>query len=136
MQEEVGLMAYIGGFLGGGVEMVPAGYSQILMQWMTPDRLNLDVKFTIEGVGATLGKWVKQSTSDGRAEIVVPVGDYTISVDHNGLYMNDRPQRISTASTQTYFVLFGAEYQNMKKFVQRTEPLDADIGDIWVRTAE
>ena len=129
-------MAFIGGFLGGGAGMVPAGQAQILLQWMTPDRENLDVTFTIKGEGATVGEWTEQSTADGRAEILVPVGDYVVSVDHKGVYMNDKPQRISVVSTQTYFMLFGAEYQNMKKFVQRTEPLDANIGDIWVRTDE
>ena len=102
-------MAIVGGFIGGGVKMVPAGYMQIVLQWNTEDRLNISgAVFTISG---TNGTYTANGDDSGRSEVIVPVGDYTISVAHGGDYTNDGPQRVIGESAQTYLVLFDA-YSN------------------------
>ncbi len=101
-------MAFVGGFLGGGIEMVPAGSGQLCLQWLTPDRENVDgVTFTITGISVSYTGTV-QAKSDGRAEVIVPAGTYEVSVTHGGEYSNDLPQRIIVESTQSYLVFFGA----------------------------
>ena len=103
-------MAIVGGFIGGGVEMVPAGHAQILLQWLTPDRQNIaGASFTLTVVGgASGGPYTVQGGSDGRAEIIVPVADYSVAVTHTGTYANDSPQLVHTESGQSYPVIFGA----------------------------
>lgn len=99
----------IGGFIGGGVNMVPEGYMQIVLQWNTEDRLNISgVVFTISG---TSGTYTANGDESGRSEIIVPVDSYTVSVTHSGEYSNDGPQKIIGESAQTYLVLFDA-YSN------------------------
>ena len=99
-------MAIVGGYIGGGVSMVPAGYMQIILQWNTEDRLNISgAVFTISG---TNGTYTANGDDSGRSEVIVPVGDYTISVAHGGEYTNDGPQRVIGESAQTYLVLFDA----------------------------
>lgn len=101
-------MAFVGGFLGGGIEMVPAGSGQLCLQWLTPDRENVEgVTFTITGISVSYTGTV-QAKSDGRAEVIVPVGTYEISVTHGGTYSNDLPQRVIVESTQSYLILFSA----------------------------
>ena len=99
-------MAIVGGFIGGGVEMVPAGYGQLCMQWLTPDRKNISgASFTVTATGFNQ---TIQAGADGRAELIVPVGDYTVEVAHEGVYDNDGPQTVHVESTQSYLVMFGA----------------------------
>ncbi len=99
-------MAIIGGFLGGGVEMVPAGQGQLCLQWNTEDRQNISgASFTVTG---TSFNQTVQAGADGRAELLVPVGTYTVSVTHQGEYTNDGPQTVIVESTQSYLVLFDA----------------------------
>ena len=101
-------MAFVGGFLGGGIEMVPAGSGQLCLQWLTPDRENVDgVTFTITGISVSYTGTV-QAKSDGRAEVIVPAGTYEVSVTHGGTYSNDLPQRVIVESTQSYLILFSA----------------------------
>lgn len=101
-------MAIVGGFLGGGVEMVPAGQMQVLLQWNTEDRLNIEgAVFTLTG---TNGTYTANGDASGRAEIIVPAGDYTVTVQHSGNYTNDGPQRLIGGSAQSYLVLFDAYY--------------------------
>lgn len=127
-------MAFIGGFLGGGVRMVPAGHGQLCLQWSTPDRLNLrGASFVIEGIGGTSGSFSVDASDDGRAEIMIPVGDYTVSVHHTGYYSNDKPQRVTVRSTESYLVLFGGVAHDYNVFVQSYEPEEAELGDIWIR---
>ena len=103
-------MAIVGGYIGGGVEMVPAGYGQLCLQWLTPDRKNMDgVTFSIESVN---GKYSVSASSDGRGEAIVPVGTYTVSVSHTGIYDGDMPQQVVVESTQSYLVLFGVAKVN------------------------
>lgn len=98
-------MAMIGGFLGGGVEMVPAGQGQLILQWQTPDRENQTATFKINGTG---GSFTKVSNSSGYAEQLVPVGTYKVSVEHEGEYSGDLPITVIVESTQSYLVYFGA----------------------------
>ena len=99
-------MAVVGGFLGGGVEMVPAGQMQVLLQWNTEDRLNIEgAVFTLTG---TNGTYTANGDASGRAEVIVPAGQYTISVKHSGSYANDDPQRLIGEGAQSYLVLFDA----------------------------
>lgn len=98
-------MAFVGGFLGGGVEMVPAGQGQLILQWQTPDRENQTATFKINGTG---GSFTKVSNSSGYAEQLVPVGTYEVSVEHEGEYSGDLPITVIVESTQSYLVYFGA----------------------------
>lgn len=103
-------MAIVGGFFGGGIEMVPAGYIQLCMQWITPDRSNIEgARFTISGIGGTTHTETVNAKADGRMEVIVPVGTYMVSVEHSGVYANDAPQKVIGESTQSYLVMFGSE---------------------------
>lgn len=113
-------MAIVGGFLGGGgVEMVPAGYGQLYIQWLTIDRQNLSgASFNIQSSGYST---IIQSGSDGRVSALVPTGTYTISITHSGNYANDDPQTVVVESAQTYFIYF---------YGQEEEPLGEE-GQVW-----
>ena len=100
-------MAFIGGFLGGGVEMVPAGHAQICMKWTTEDRQNMsNVVFTLTSDSGEV--FQVQSNDTGYAETIVPSGKYTVTVDHDGSYSNDNPQDVIAESTQSYYLNFDA----------------------------
>ena len=102
-------MAIVGGFLGGGVEMVPSGTGQLYLQWLTPDRKNIaGASFTVNGIEGTSGSYTVNARDDGRCEQIVPVGTYKVSVNHSGDYYADAPQKVIVRSTETYLVLFGA----------------------------
>ena len=104
-------MAIVGGFLGGGVEMVPAGQMQVLLQWNTEDRLNIEgAVFKLTGTGGT---FTANGDASGRAEIVVPAGTYTVSVTHSGIYTNDGPQKLIGEGAQSYLVLFDAYFEKV-----------------------
>lgn len=104
-------MAIVGGFLGGGVEMVPAGQMQVLLQWNTEDRQNISgTVFTLTKSDGTSGPYTVNGDASGRAEIIVPAGEYTIEVSHSGSYENDGPQKVIGESTQSYYVLFDAYF--------------------------
>ena len=100
-------MAFVGGFLGGGVEMVPAGQGQLCMQWLTPDRLNIEGA-VFKGQGPNGESFTIEGEADGRVDKLVPAGRWTISVEHDGVYDNDGPQIVDVESAQAYLVLFGA----------------------------
>lgn len=118
-------MAIVGGFLGGGVEMVPAGQSQLCLQWLTPDRQNLSgAVFTITGTGSTSGQYIVNGRADGRAEKLVPVGEYDIMVSHQGTYSNDLPQHVIAESTQSYLIYFGVQQESLSAVEFKT-------GKIW-----
>lgn len=88
--------------------MVPAGQMQVLLQWNTEDRLNIEgAVFTLTG---TNGTYTANGDASGRAEIIVPAGEYTIEVSHSGSYENDGPQKVIGESTQSYYVLFDAYF--------------------------
>lgn len=107
-------MAMVGGFLGGGVEMVSAGQGQLCLQWLTPDRQNLaGAVFTVTGTGSTSGQYSVNGRDDGRAELIVPVGEYDVSVSHQGDYSSDGPQHIIVESTQSYLVYFGVQLKTV-----------------------
>lgn len=100
-------MAFVGGFLGGGVEMVPAGHAQICMKWTTEDRQNMsNVTMNLTSDSGEVTQI--QSNEFGYAEAIVPVGKYTVSVVHNGDYFNDDPQGVVAESAQTYYLNFDA----------------------------
>lgn len=127
-------MAFVGGFLGGGVEMVPAGQGQLCLQWLTPDRLNMDdAVFHINGIGSNINSFTVPAGSDGRAEKIVPTGEYEVSVDHRGYYANDGPQKVIVRSAESYLMLFVGVSQKMNVHVQLNEPEAAVPGDIWIR---
>ena len=114
-------MAVIGGFLGGGVEMVPEGHGQLCMQWNTMDRQNISgASFTIRGSGSTQYSQTVQAKEDGRIEHIVPAGTYIVSVNHQGNYDNDSPQMVIVESTQSYLVLF--EGYSLSQGVKITGP--------------
>lgn len=99
-------MAFVGGFLGGGVEMVPSGSGQLFLQWVIPDGEEVgDATFEAIEVGGT-GSHSIPVGSDGRATMLVPTGIYEVSIDHSEDYDYDGPQRVVVESTQSYLVLF------------------------------
>ena len=99
-------MAIVGGFLGGGVEMVPAGQGQLCMQWLTPDRLNIEGA-VFKGQGPNGESFTIEGGADGRADKLVSAGRWTVSVEHEGSYDNDGPQIVDVESAQSYLVYFG-----------------------------
>lgn len=99
--------------------MVPAGYGQLYIQWLTIDRQNLSgASFNIQSSGYST---IVQSGNDGRVSVLVPTGTYTISIIHSGNYANDEPQTVVVESAQTYFIYF---------YGQEEEPLGEE-GQVW-----
>lgn len=96
-------MPIIGAFMGGGISTVPAGSSQIILQWYTNDGANLKCTFSLVSSSKTYN-----ITSDdhGYAEAIVDSGEYTISVSHDGKYEGDKPVVRTLNSTESYNVIF------------------------------
>lgn len=103
-------MAIVGAYLGGGSAIVPAGQAQILCRWNTEDRQNIaGAVFTAQ---SSSGSYQANGNDTGYAELTVPAGRYTISVQHTGAYSNDGPQELIVESSQVYIVLFDAYNRN------------------------
>lgn len=96
-------MPMVGGFLGGGVEMTPAGYGTVYLQWAPYDNQNIaNASFNFSGASTA----TVQGNESGWASIVVPVGTYTISCIHTGQYNGDSAKTLIVESTQSYYVMF------------------------------
>lgn len=98
-------MAMIGGFLGGGIEMVPAGKHQIFLWWNTSDRKNTSgVTFTLT---PSSGNPITVNADEyGRAEALVDVGVYTVTISHTGTYSGDGPQILNATSAECTPLIF------------------------------
>lgn len=96
-------MAIVGGYIGGGVSMVPAGSSQVILQWYTNDGANLKCTFSLVSSSKTYNI---ASDDHGYAEAIVDSGEYTISVSHSGQYEGDNPIVRTLNSTESYSVIF------------------------------
>lgn len=99
--------------------MVPAGKSQILMQWTTSDRMNLQTTFQLQSASGQSTQ--VQSDSYGYAETVVDAGTWTITPLHDGEYTGDEPITRICESAQSYYVSFygqagsaGVIFRNIK----------------------
>lgn len=94
-----------GGFLGGGISIVPAGKSIIYASMTTEDGENIpNAVFKATRTGSTV---TVNGSIDGRAELLVDAGHtYTVSVTPaGGSYLN-RSQTVATASAKSYAVKF------------------------------
>lgn len=133
-------MATVGGFLGGGVEIVPAGKHQIYLQWQTADRQN------ISGVTFTIGTQTIPADEYGRAVALVDSGSaVTITCSHSGTYSGDGPQTINTPSAEQTFVYFyGAKNSALDAYpvgsiymsAIATDPSTLLGGGTWKRIAQ
>ena len=138
-------MAFVGGFLGGGVSMVPAGKHQVFLWWNTSDREN------IAGASYTLtpssGDAVTVEADEyGRAETMIDAGQvYTVTVDHAGEYKGDGPQMLYAESAQsTPMIFYGEKPLDLRSVypvgsiymsVNDTDP-SALFGGVWERIAQ
>ncbi len=94
-----------GGFLGGGISIVPAGKALIYASLTTEDGANIpNAVFKATRTGSTV---TANGTIDGRAELLVDAGHtYTVSVTPaGGSYLNNS-QTVATASAKSYAVKF------------------------------
>ena len=94
-----------GGFLGGGISIVPAGKAIIYASLTTEDGANIpNAVFKAVRTGSTV---TANGTIDGRAELLVDAGHtYTVTVTPaGGSYLNNS-QTVATASTKSYAVKF------------------------------
>jgi len=94
-----------GGFLGGGISIVPAGKAIIYASLTTEDGANIpNAVFKAVRTGSTV---TANGTIDGRAELLVDAGHtYTVSVTPaGGSYLNNS-QTVVTASAKSYAVKF------------------------------
>lgn len=133
-------MAIMGAFMGGGVEMIPAGKHQIYLQWQTEDRQNLS------GVSFAVGSQTVQADAYGRAKVLVDSGSaVTISCTHSGSYSGDGPQTIDTPSAEQSFVYFyGSRISALDAYpvgsiymsVNATNPSTILGGGTWERIAQ
>lgn len=133
-------MAIMGAFMGGGVEMIPAGKHQIYLQWQTEDRQNLS------GVSFAVGSQMVQADAYGRAKVLVDSGSaVTISCTHSGSYSGDGPQTIDTPSAEQSFVYFyGSRISALDAYpvgsiymsVNATNPSTILGGGTWERIAQ
>lgn len=95
-------MAIGGAFLGGGVEVVPAGYCKLEIQIMTEDRNGLNGTVTVTGGG---NSYTATAGTDGRATINVVSGvTYTVSTTVTGF--NGGPQLVIAESATIKYVRF------------------------------
>lgn len=99
------MVTIVGAFIGGPEPSISAGMAGISLCINTTDRLNLDTaSFSVmsEGFAQTVS-----ADASGRAYIEVPSGKtYTITLNHQGTYMNDGPQRVIVESKMVYGVYF------------------------------
>ena len=94
-----------GGFLGGGISIVPAGKAIIYASLTTEDGANIpNAVFKAVRTGSTV---TANGTIDGRAELLVDAGHtYTVTVTPaGGSYLNNS-QTVATASAKSYAVKF------------------------------
>lgn len=94
-----------GGFLGGGISIVPAGKAIIYASLTTEDGANIpNAVFEATRTGSTV---TVNGSIDGRAELLVDAGHtYTVTVTPaGGSYLNNS-QTVATVSTKSYAVKF------------------------------
>ena len=104
-------MAIGGAFLGGGVEVVPAGSCKLELEILTEDRANLTATFTIKGTST----YTVTAGADGRAVYTVPAGQtYTVSVNTTG-YDNIASQTVIAESGTVRYVRFEAFSGRVKR---------------------
>lgn len=104
-------MAIGGAFLGGGVEVVPAGSCKLELEILTEDRANLAATFTIKGTST----YTVTAGADGRAVYTVPAGQtYTVSVNTTG-YDNLASQTVIAESGTVRYVRFEAFAGRVKR---------------------
>ena len=104
-------MAIGGAFLGGGVELVPAGSCKLELEILTEDRANLTASFMIEGTST----YTVTAGADGRAVYTVPAGQtYTVSVNTTG-YDNIASQTVIAESGTVRYVRFEAFSGRVKR---------------------
>lgn len=104
-------MAIGGAFLGGGVEVVPAGSCKLELEILTEDRANLTATFTIKGTST----YTVTAGADGRAVYTVPSGQtYTVSVNTTG-YDNLASQTVVAESGTVRYVRFEAFAGRVKR---------------------
>lgn len=104
-------MAIGGAFLGGGVEVVPAGSCKLELEILTEDRANLTATFTIKGTST----YTVTAGADGRAVYTVPAGQtYTVSVNTTG-YDNLASQTVIAESGTVRYVRFEAISGRVKR---------------------
>jgi len=98
-------MPTISAFIAGSTKYeVPTNYTMLILDLMTWDRQNLTGTFTITGTGYSESI---QADASGRAVKVVPAGaTYTVTLTHNGDYLNDGPQSVVAVSEEIVWVAF------------------------------
>ena len=101
-----------GAFLGGGVELVPAGSCKLVMEIRTEDGANLATTFSVVGGGQT---YTATAGADGRAELTVPSGvTYTVTTSATG-YDGLAAQTVIGDSATVQYVRFEAILPRVKK---------------------
>ena len=101
-----------GAFLGGGVELVPAGSCKLVLEIRTEDGKNLATTFSVVGGGQT---YTATAGADGRAEIIVPSGvTYTVTTSATG-YDGLTTQTVIGDSATVQYVRFEATLPRVKK---------------------
>lgn len=93
-------------FPASGIEIAPAGYARLTLQWSTSDGNNLQVTYSITDGSHT---YSVQSNANGYAEqLVAAGGTYTISVTHGGTYLGAKERKVTTESTKGYYIAWNA----------------------------
>lgn len=101
-----------GAFLGGGVELVPAGSCKLVLEIHTEDGKNLATTFSVVGGGKT---YTATAGADGRAELIVPSGvTYTVTTSATG-YDGLASQTVIGDSATVQYVRFEAVLPRVKK---------------------
>lgn len=93
-------------FPASGIEIAPAGYARLTLQWSTSDGNNLSVTF---GITDGTNSYTVTSNANGYAEqLVASGGTYTISVTHDGTYLGDLARKVATESAKGYYIAWNA----------------------------
>lgn len=93
-----------GFIVGNDNYTVPVGSTLLILQTMTWDRQNLNGTFIISATGYSESV---QADASGRATKLVPAGaTYTVSLQHQGAYLNDGPQTVVAAAEEIAWVTF------------------------------
>ena len=96
-------MPIIGAFMGGTAGTIPSGYGVLEMYWTTNDGENMSgVTFNISN-GTSL-----VADSNGFAKATLPVGTYTVSVTHGGIYGGDGEKTVTISNRETVSLIWSA----------------------------
>ena len=95
-------MAIVGAFLGGPGTIIPTGYHQLSLQWITSDGQNLNASVQLTGPETK----TVQLDSSGKATVTVQSGTYVMSLITEGNYSGTQSKTETLGSGESSTVVW------------------------------